>query len=180
MMTIKATQSDIEPLAALFAEGFMADPLYCHYIPYEEERLDILHQLFRKYLIEYWEELTVFTLPDRSAALCICPSEARGIERVVLPAHVQKVYDRINAGVAGEFYRDFLILDLLAVRPAARGKGIARGLVEAFQQEVRRAGKTGVAEIYNPANIDFYQRLGFRLAHTHPVGETLTAYLLEY
>ena len=46
---VHAKYDDIESLASLFAEGFMKDPLYCHYIPYERERPAILLQIFRKY-----------------------------------------------------------------------------------------------------------------------------------
>lgn len=166
-------------MAALFAEGFMQDPLYCHFIPYEQDRLGILQQIFRKYLTDYWEDLTVLTTPDLAGALCICPDTAVGAERVALPAHIQKVFDQINQVVAPQFYSNYLTLDLLAVRPQMRGQGIARSLVESFCSHAKSAGKPGIVEIYEPANIEFYQKLGFRLAHIQPVGETLSAYLLE-
>lgn len=176
---IQARQQDIEALAALFAEGFVHDPLYCHYIPYEQDRQGILLQLFRKYLTDCWEELTVWTTPELEAAMCICPGDAEGVERMALPAHVQKVYEQINQVVAPQFYEDYWVLDLLAVRPEYRGMGLARVLAEQFRKEVRRAGKAGVVEIYEPENLAFYEKMGFRLAHIQPVGETLSAYLLE-
>lgn len=176
---IHAKQQDIEPLAALFAEGFVQDPLYCHFIPYEQDRPEILRQIFRKYLADYWGELTVLTTSDLAGALCICPDTAVGVERVALPTHIQKVFDQINRVVAPQFYNNYLTLDLLAVRPQMRGQGIARGLVESFCRRVKEGGKQGIVEIYEPANIEFYQKLGFRLTHIQPVGETLSAYLLE-
>ncbi len=179
MKIIKASKTDIEELANLLAEGFIHDPLYCHYIPYEEERQGILVQIFRKILTDFWEELTVFTTPERAGVLCICPHTAKGEERVFLPAEVQKVYQRICAGMVDQFYDEYLILDLLAVRPAMRGKGLARALVEEFRREVARRRLPGVVEIYEPSNVEFYEKLGFRLAHIQPVGETLSAYLLE-
>ena len=122
MKIIKASKTDIEALANLLAEGFTHDPLYCHYIPYEEERQGILVQIFRKILTDFWEELTVFTTPEKAGVLCICPHFAQGEERVFLPAEVQKVYERICAGTVDQFYQEYLILDLLAVRPEMRGK----------------------------------------------------------
>ncbi|MBQ8894490.1 MAG: GNAT family N-acetyltransferase [Clostridia bacterium] len=166
-------------MAAIFAEGFMHDPLYCHYIPYEQERQGILFQLFRKYLTDCWEVLTVLVAPELAGAMCICPGDGEGTERVALPAHVQKVYDQINQVAAPLFYEDYLVLDLLAVKPEHRGKGIARVLAEEFRSAARRAGKPGVVEIYEPENLGFYEKLGFRLAHIQPMGETLSAYLLE-
>ncbi len=179
MKIIKASKTDIEDLSHLLAEGFIHDPLYCHYIPYEEQRQEMLVQIFRKYLSDLWEDLTVFTTPERAGVLCICPHTARGEERITLPTEVQKVYDRICAGTVDQFYKEYLILDLLAVRPAMRGKGLARALVEEFRREVARRQSPGVVEIYEPANVEFYEKLGFRLAHIQPVGETLSAYLLE-
>ncbi|MBQ7034656.1 MAG: GNAT family N-acetyltransferase [Clostridia bacterium] len=179
MRIIKAEKTDIEPLAAILAEGFTHDPLYCHYIPYEQERQGILLQIFRKYLTDFWEELTVYTTPERAGVLCICPSYAKGEERVILPTHVQKVYDRINEVVAPLFYEEYLVLDLLAVRADLRGKGLARALVEEFRREVARRRMVGIVEIYEPNHVAFYEKLGFHLAHLHPVGETLSAYLME-
>lgn len=179
MKIIKAEKNDIEQLSALLAEGFTHDPLYCHYIPYEEERQGILMQIFRKYLSDFWEELTVYTTPERAGVLCICPHTAQGEEHVSLPLEVQKVYDRISDGVINQFYREYLLLDLLAIAPAMRGKGLARALVEEFRREVARRQQPGVVEIYEPANVGFYEKLGFHLAHVQPVGETLSAYLLE-
>lgn len=174
-----ARQQDIDALAALFAEGFMHDPLYCHYIPYEQDRQEILLQIFRKYLTDCWEAITVLTTPELEGAMCICPGDAEGIDRMVLPAHVQKVYDQINQVAAPQFYQNYLVLDLLAVKPEHRGKGIARALAEQFRREALRAEKAGVVEIYEPANLGFYEKLGFKLAHIQPMGETLSAYLLE-
>ena len=179
MKIIKAEKTDIEQLSSLLAESFCHDPLYCHYVPYEEQRQGILMQIFRKYLSDYWEELAVYTTPDRAGILCICPHTAKGEERVTLPIDVQKVYDRISGGLVDEFYGEYLLLDLLAVAPQMRGKGLARALVEEFCREVQRRQAVGVVEIYEPANVGFYEKLGFRLAHVQPVGETLSAYLLE-
>lgn len=177
---IRAKKEDIEALASLFAEGFIHDPLYCHHIPYEKEREGILKQIFYKYLLECWELLTVYTTPDLEGAMCIYPDSTEEVaERVTLPAPVQKVYDRISEVAAPLFYEHYLTLDLLAVRPQHRGKGIARALAERFRREAAAVGKTGVVEIYEPENIGFYEKTGFRLAHIHPVGEALSAYLLE-
>ena len=71
-----AKKEEIEELAAIFAEGFMHDPLYCHYIPYEQERQGILFQLFRKYLTDCWEVLTVLVAPELAGAMCICPARS--------------------------------------------------------------------------------------------------------
>lgn len=176
---VHAKYDDIESLAALFAEGFMKDPLYCHYIPYERERPAILLQIFRKYLTDFWDELTVLQTEDGAGAMCICPSEAEGTNRMILPFSLEKVYAQINNVVAPQFYDDFLTLDLLAVKPEKQGKGIGRTLVYAFLKIVGEAKKKGIIEIYNPDHLDFYQKLGFKLAHIQPIGETLSAYLLE-
>lgn len=179
MKIIKASKPDIEELAHLLAEGFASDPLYCHYIPYAEQREEMLVQIFRKYLSDYWEDLSVYTTPEKAGVLCICSHTAQGEERVTLPPEVQKVYDRISGGLVDQFYREYLLLDLLAVRPAMQGKGLARALVEEFRREIKRRRLIGVVEIYAPENVAFYEKMGFHLAHVQPAGETLSAYLLE-
>ena len=179
MKIIKASKTDIEELSHLLAEGFMHDPLYCHFIPYEDQRQEMLVQIFRKYLSDYWEDLIVFTTPELAGVLCICPHSAKGEERVFLPSEVQKVYDRISGGIVDDFYQEYLLLDLLAVRPEMRGKGLARALIEEYRRETERRHLPGVVEIYEPSNVEFYEKAGFHLAHVQPVGETLSAYLLE-
>lgn len=176
---IKAENENIENLAALFAKGFIHDPLFCHYIPYEEEREEILKQIFRKYLLDCWDILTVYQTEDGAAALCIYPPKGEPTERMILPSSLQGVYERISQAVAPQFYEDYLTLDLIAVDEKARGKGYARALIEAFIHDAKAAGKKGVVEIYNPHNVAFYEKLGFNLAHIQPLGDTLSAYLLE-
>ncbi|MBQ7095394.1 MAG: GNAT family N-acetyltransferase [Clostridia bacterium] len=176
---IKAKNENIEKLAALFAKGFMKDPLFCHYIPYEEEREGILNQIFRKYLYDCWDILTVYQTEDGNAALCIYPPQGEPTERMMLPASLQGVYERISQAVAPQFYKDYLTLDLIAVNENARGRGYARALIEAFIKDAKEAGKKGVVEIYNPHNVAFYEKMGFKLAHIQPLGDTLSAYLLE-
>ena len=176
---IDAKKENINQLAALFAKGFIKDPLFCHYIPYEEEREGILYQIFLKYLTDCWDFLHVIQSEDGGAALCIYPPEGDPVDRIILSPSVQKVYEQICQSAAPLFYEDFYTLDLLSVAKEQRGKGYARALVEAFIAECKKAGKKGVVEIYNPHNVDFYEKLGFKLAHIHPIGETLSAYLLE-
>ena len=97
----------------------------------------------------------------------------------MLSAPAEKVYRQINQTVAPQFYKRYLTLDLLAVRPPMQGKGIARRLVQGFIDQVRSQKELGIVEIYEPKNIAFYEKMGFRLAHIQPVGETLSAYILE-
>ncbi len=176
---IKAEKSDIEPLCALLADAFMCDPLYRCYLPDESARRSALFQIFRKYFTECWDSITLLTTPERGAVLCICPSDAKEVPQIALPTEVQAVYEQINQTVAPRFYSDYLVLDLLAVRPDQRGQGLARAMVEEFRRAVMESGRRGIVEIYEPNNLEFYQKLGFRVAHIQPVGETLTAYLLE-
>ena len=150
MKITKAEKTDIQELSCLLAEGFAADPLYCHYVPYEQTRVEVLRQIFFKYLSDFWEELLVLVTPQREGVLCICPHTAKGKEQVTLPPEVQKVYDQISGGLVDEFYPRYLLLDLLAVRPAMRGKGVAKALVAEFCRRTKAQGLPGVVEIYAP------------------------------
>ncbi len=176
---IRAEKTDIGPLCALLADAFMRDPLYCHYLPDESARAVTLFQIFRKYFIECWESITLLTTPERDAVLCICPSDAKEQPQITLSAEMQAVYEQINQTAAPRFYDDYLVLDLLAVSPDRRGKGLARALVESFRRAVMESGRRGIVEIYEPNHLAFYQKLGFRIAHIQPVGAALTAYILE-
>ena len=179
MNIIKAEKTDIEPLCALLADAFMQDPLYCRLLPNEATRRAGIFQLFRKYFFECWESITLLTTQDRSAVLCICPSDAVETPCVTLPDGLQAIYDQIGQTVADRLYQDYLVLDLLAVRADRRGQGLARAMVEEFRRAVMESGRRGIVEIYEPENLNFYQKMGFRVTHIQPVGESLTAYILE-
>jgi len=54
-------------------------------------------------------------------------------------------------------------LDILAVREAARGRGLASALVGHGLEQARAAGVPAVLETGNPANVPMYEHLGFRV-----------------
>ncbi|MBN2351146.1 MAG: GNAT family N-acetyltransferase [Spirochaetales bacterium] len=57
---------------------------------------------------------------------------------------------------------------LLAVAPPARGRGLARALIEDGLTRSGRMGSPIYLETQNKANIPFYERFGFRLIETLP------------
>ena len=63
-------------------------------------------------------------------------------------------------------------IELLAVAPAARRRGVAQQLVQAAEFEARRRGHAGLLVATQEANgpaRHFYERCGFRLRHTEHV-----------
>jgi GNAT superfamily N-acetyltransferase len=54
-------------------------------------------------------------------------------------------------------------LDILAVRDAVRGRGLASALVGHGLDQARAAGVPAVLETGNPANVPMYEHLGFRV-----------------
>jgi ribosomal protein S18 acetylase RimI-like enzyme len=77
---------------------------------------------------------------------------------------------------------DALVLDNLAVRPAAQGRGLGRQLVAFAEKEARSRGHR-VLRLYTNArmepNIALYERLGFRETGREPAGELGTRVWME-
>ena len=72
-------------------------------------------------------------------------------------------------GIAGlivlEDDGDTLLLDNVAVSPAAQGKGFGRILIAFAEEEARRRGHGAVrlyTNVHMPENVALYERLGFR------------------
>jgi len=73
-------------------------------------------------------------------------------------------YSEISSSMAAKLPRDLTqawYLSILAVREAARGRGIAARLVADLLSEADRHGLRCYLETFNPRSLPFYARMGF-------------------
>lgn len=74
---------------------------------------------------------------------------------------------------------DHLLLENIAIDPAAQGRGIGRRLMERVEQRAIEMGLPMVRLYTNKAfatNLDFYRRLGYAIEREEPYKEGFTVY----
>jgi len=76
-------------------------------------------------------------------------------------ANYYRIVDFMHAKTATVVEADAWYLSIVAVDPAAQGKGFGRKLLEPTLAEADRIAATCYLETFSPGNIGFYQRLGF-------------------
>ena len=122
---------------------------------------------------QYAEELSFKTAQEFSALLAVASfvrAEAQGLALLVA-MHDKASYDNANFAWFKNRYDSFMYIDRVVVSEAARGKGLARLLYAALENEARLTGRQRlVCEVNatpaNAASDAFHTVLGFV-----PVGE---------
>jgi GNAT superfamily N-acetyltransferase len=76
-------------------------------------------------------------------------------------ANYHRIVDFMHAMTGGIVDRDAWYLSIVAVEPAAQGKGLGRKLLEPTIAEADGARATCYLETFSPRNVSFYERLGF-------------------
>ncbi len=61
----------------------------------------------------------------------------------------------------------------VAVAPGARGKGLARAMIDLLEQDRKRLGEKKLHLFADPHNVDLYVKLGFTKGPTVPWGKKL-------
>lgn len=64
----------------------------------------------------------------------------------------------------------------IGVAKAARGKGLARALIEPMLAEFDKSGLPCYLETHNPANVALYKKFGFALAETGTLPRSQTTH----
>lgn len=86
-------------------------------------------------------------------------------------ANYYRIVEFMSAKSANLVDDDAWYLSIVAVDPAAQGRGLGRKLIEPTIEEADRAGATCFLETFSQRNLSFYQRLGFTSAarFTEPI-----------
>lgn len=77
---------------------------------------------------------------------------------------------------------DHLLLENIAIDPAAQGRGVGRRLMQRFEQHAIEMGLPVVRLYTNKAfatNLDFYRRLGYAIEREEPFKEGFTVYFAK-
>jgi len=184
----------LDPASAAAAAALATDPFYeCISSAYESEperRRDVLTRYFAYSITEGRDHGRCVHLRDTSCGVAVwllpqAPAirAARAERKHIFLAETlgrrgSENYDRIVAYMgdrASSVVRDDAwYLSIVAVDPAAQGRGLGRHLLAPTLAEADAAAITCYLETFSPRSIPFYERLGFKV-HAVFVEPTTTA-----
>ena len=167
-----AGPADLPGLALTFAAAFSDDPMIRWPMP--EATPAMLQELFRAFLAPYVELGVLWKIGHCDGGAAWLPPEVAGrfaeIEQssraAINPltgdggARYAKFWDWLDGHLPAE---PCWFLDLVAVAPAAQGRGLGRALVRHGLDRARSDGCPAFLETGTPGNIPFYQSLGFQI-----------------
>ena len=173
-MIISLEPRDIPAAAKAFADGFLHDPVYSHILQAEPAPYKALYDFFRAYISECKglklykygadEGYLVFYFSDEIADWTMeTPLFRRLARHFILDDHYCDGYG---------------VLDLMTVRPAYRGKGIAGEMIGFFCTECEKRNVRPLTEIFDGTHVPLYAAHGFVPAHRKTV-DGVTTYVLE-
>jgi GNAT superfamily N-acetyltransferase len=167
-----AVAADLPSLVVTCADAFSDDAMIRWPMP--EATPAMLQQLFRVILTPYVESGVLWKMDGCDGGAAWLPPEVAGrfddIEQSARAAinpltsdggvRYARFWDWLGAHLPGE---PCWFLDLVAVAPAAQGRGLGRRLVTHGLALARADGCPAFLETSTPRNIPFYQSLGFQI-----------------
>ncbi len=161
--------------AALFAESFAHDPAFV-FVSSPHNADAARRSFFENYLHTCKELLLYKTSDAMEGALCLYrwdtpfPDDYDGAPLAALSQF--QILDRY-------YERDFAVLDIMAVRPECRGRGLAGQMIDFFVDYCRQEGLIPLTEIFDAGHLALYRAHGFVVAHSAQCAG-ITTYVLEY
>lgn len=171
-------EADLAAAAAVLARAFQDDPLQTYTLPDPEERAALSPALFAaalRYGLLFGEVLTTAGSPA-GAAVWLGPdgwditperAAAAGLDRLGGEIGEDAAERFFSALAAAEpFHRSAVpsahwYVMVVGIVPEAQGTGLGRALLEPIIDRAGAAGQPCYLETANPANVTFYDRLGF-------------------
>jgi GNAT superfamily N-acetyltransferase len=171
-----ATGAELDDVARLFADAFAADPMITWPLP-PGAPLDDVVTLFSIIIHDAYGPMNaVWVAGDErvdGAAVWLPPDQVRRFDAVEAATRPKIASLTDDGGARYATFWDWLgghlpsepcwFLDILGVRRAARGRGIASALVRHGLERAHTAGLPAFLETGNPDNVPMYEHLGFRV-----------------
>lgn len=109
--------------------------------------------------------VAVWLLPQSSEVQSQTAAKKRAFLEATLPAegcaNYHRIVDFMHAKTAAVVPQDAWYLSIIAVDPAAQGRGLGRKLLDPTLAEADRHSAACYLETFTPRNVSFYERLGF-------------------
>ena len=172
----KLERYEYEEAAAVFAAGFMDDPAFSLVLQGIEDAKLRLKTFFLNYM-NSCEELLLYRVSDTEAGyLCLYCHDTAFVDFEVPPPLEQLEQFQILE----EYCRaDYAVLDIMAVAPESRGKGLAGRMIDYFVAFCKARKLRALVEVFSAAHVDLYRAHGFEIAFWRE-HRGITTYILEY
>jgi ribosomal protein S18 acetylase RimI-like enzyme len=183
METPALTAESRRPLVEMLARAFLEDPAFIFMLPDPTARAKGMTWLFERWLRarsapsrgdhalvdEGGPGLLIGVDPDGQADVPFWTMLRLGLAAMpfVFGAGAFRRFLAIDADVkrrhAAELTAPHHVIDILAVDPAAHGRGIGSALLGAYLGAVDQLQAPAYLITHNPRNVGFYQRAGFQV-----------------
>ena len=169
-----AAPDEFDDVVRVFAEAFATDPMITWPLPPAAPLSDVV-SLFSTIVHDAYGPMGTVSVAGEvdGAAVWLPPEQAARFEEVEAATRPKIAALTDDGGVRYGAFWDWLdghlprepcwFLDILAVREAARGRGIGSALVRNGLQRAHAAGVPAFLETARPANVPMYEHLGFRV-----------------
>src|SRR3954470_9978450 len=171
-----ATPAELDTVARVFAEALAPDPMITWPFP-PATTVDDVITLFQILLQHAYGSLgVIWVVGDEraeAAAAWLPPEQVSRFQEIEVATRPRIEALTDDGGGRYAVFWDWLgehlptepcwFLDILAVRSAARGRGLASALVRHGRDRAHGAGQPAVLETGNPATLPMYEHLGFRV-----------------
>lgn len=152
----KISEKSYEKAAAFFAAAFIKTPIFRTFAPDEAA----LTRYFESYLLGS-KGIMLYEDDGIKAAFYFSETYQEGYAFDTPSIFVPEACYNIE-----RFYRDgYAVLDMLAVAPDYRGRGLAGKAIDFFAKEAVGVGALPLTEIFEPKHIPLYEAHGFFVAH---------------
>ena len=169
--------------AEALSRAFHDDPLQQYVFPDPEVRKKLSPVHFRpviEYGLRFGRVWTTVGTPN-GAAVCLPPGSTNVTEERAAAAGLDKLPLHIGREAAGRFFSVLEFLDpfhtedlpephwyvmIVGVEPDAQGQGLGRKILGPMLESARQTRHPCYLETAQPANVPFYQKLGFKLVRS--------------
>jgi GNAT superfamily N-acetyltransferase len=171
-----ATADELDDVAHVFAEAFATDPMITWPLP-RAAPLDDVVSLFSTIVQDAYGPMGTVSVAGEGrvdgGAVWLPPEEAARFEEVEAATRPKIAALTDDGGARYATFWDWLdghlprepcwFLDILAVREAARGRGLGSALVRHGLEQAHASGLPAFLETAKLANVPMYEHLGFRV-----------------
>lgn len=169
-------QNEYERAAAVFASGFLSDPAFSLVLQGIEDAQDCLKTYFLNYMTSCKELLLYKHSETKEAYLCLYRYDTV-FDDFDIPLALQALE---QFQILEKHYKQrYAVLDIMAVAPASRGKGLAGEMIECFVSYCKKENLIPLVEVFSPSHLQLYRAHGFEVTFS-ACHRGVTTYVLEY